>query len=320
MNAKETILVTGGAGAIGSRLVADLCRDHKVLVLDDLSSGWFDNLRGLPVDFWRGSVTDDEILREVFAEKPSVVFHLAANFANQNSVDYPQKDLLVNGSGTLKVLEFARQVDVKRFIYTSSSCVYGNTDRPISEDMVGDNLDTPYAISKLAGEHYAGFFHKFHRLPTVVLRLFNSYGPGEYPGKYRNVIPNFIYRALNDLPLVVTGTGDETRDYTFVENTVEALKLAMAHPDAVGSVFNVGTGCETSLNVLIDGIREAIGATIKVEYQNRRDWDHIARRRADITRLREKLGYHPGVGLAEGLRFTVEWFRRNDIKNFKMYN
>jgi UDP-glucose 4-epimerase len=320
MNAKETILVTGGAGAIGSRLVADLCHDHRVLVLDDLSSGWFDNLRGLPVSFWRGSVTDEEILREVFAEKPSVIFHLAANFANQNSVDYPQKDLLVNGLGTLKVLEFARQIGIKRFIYTSSSCVYGNMDRPIREDEVGYNLDTPYAISKLAGEHYAEFFHKFHGLPTVVLRLFNSYGPGEYPGKYRNVIPNFIFRALNDMPLVVTGTGDETRDYTFVDNTVAALKLAMVHPGAVGGVFNVGTGRETSLNILIDRIREVIGANIKVEYMNQRDWDHITRRCADITRIRERLNFHPKVNLAEGLHMTVDWFRSNDIKNFKMYN
>ena len=320
MNAKETILVTGGAGAIGSRLAADLCRDHKVLVLDDLSSGWFDNLRGLPVGFWRGSVIDEEILREVFAEKPTVVFHLAANFANQNSVDYPQKDLLVNGLGTLKILEFSRQANVKRFIFTSSSCVYGNMDQPIREEMVGYNLDTPYAISKLAGEHYAEFFHKFHGLPTVVLRLFNSYGPGEYPGKYRNVIPNFIYRALNNLPLVVTGTGNETRDYTFVENTVSALKLAMAHPGAVGEVFNVGTGHETSVNMLIEGIREAIGEKIKVVYRNPRGWDHIARRCADITKIREKLHYHPGVGLPEGLRMTVDWFRKNNVKNFKMYN
>lgn len=319
MSAEETILVTGGAGAIGSRLVADLCRVHKVLVLDDLSSGWFDNLRGLPVSFWRGSVFDEEILREVFTEKPSVVFHLAANFANQNSVDYPQKDLLVNGLGTLKVLEFSRQVNVKRFIYTSSSCVYGNMDYPIREDMVGYNLDTPYAISKLAGEHYTSFFHKYHGLPTVVLRLFNSYGPGEYPGKYRNVIPNFIYRALNDLPLVVTGTGNETRDYTFVENTVLALKLAMMHPEAVGGVFNVGTGYETSLNVLIDALREAIDAKIKVEYQNPRAWDHITRRCADINRIREKLGYHPSVDIYKGLRITLNWFRKNDIKNFRMH-
>ncbi len=320
MNTKECILVTGGAGAIGSRLVADLCRDHKVLVLDDLSSGWFDNLRGLPVSFWRGSVIDEEILREVFAEKPSVVFHLAANFANQNSVDYPQKDLLVNGLGTLKILEFARQAHVKRFIFTSSSCVYGNMDQPIREDMVGYNLDTPYAISKLAGEHYAEFFHKFHGLPTVILRLFNSYGPGEYPGKYRNVIPNFIYYALNGLPLVVTGTGNETRDYTFIENTVAALKLAMVHPEAVGGVFNVGTGHETSVNMLIDGIREAIGEKIEVVYRNPRNWDHITRRCADITRIREKLNYHPAVSLSEGLRITVDWFRKNNVKHFKMYN
>jgi len=108
------------------------------------------------------------------------------------------------------------------------------------------------------------FFHKFHGLPTVVLRLFNPYGPGEYPGKYCNVIPNFIYRALNDLPLVVTGTGDEALDHTFVENTVAALKLAMVNPEAVSGVFNVGTGRETSLNILIDGIREASGANIRV--------------------------------------------------------
>ena len=128
----ETILVTGGAGAIGSRLVADLCRDHKVLVLDDLSSGWFDNLRGLPVSFWRGSVTDEEILREVFAEKPSVVFHLAANFANQNSVDYPQKDLLVNGLGTLKVLEFStadRRQTFHLYIFFMCLWQYGSSDQ-----------------------------------------------------------------------------------------------------------------------------------------------------------------------------------------------
>jgi nucleoside-diphosphate-sugar epimerase len=320
MSVRETILVTGGAGAIGSRLVADLCRNHKVLVLDDLSSGWFDNLRGLPVSFWRGSVTDEEILSEVFAEKPSIVFHLAANFANQNSVDYPQKDLLVNGLGTLKVLEFSRQIGVKRFIYTSSSCVYGNIDRPISEDMVGYNLDTPYAISKLTGEHYVEFFYKFHGLPTVVLRLFNSYGPGEYPGKYRNVIPNFIYRALNDLPMVVTGTGEETRDYTFVGNTVAALILAMVNPKAVGGIFNVGTGRETSINMLIDSIRDVIGKDIKIEYQNQRDWDHITRRCADISKICEQLNYFPGVNLTEGLKATVDWFQHNDIKNFKMYN
>ena len=317
---KETILITGGAGAIGSRLVENMVRDHRVLVLDDLSSGWFDNLRNLPVEFWRGSVTDDEILNEVFSENPTVVFHLAANFANQNSVDYPQKDALVNGLGTLKMLDFSRKAKVKRFIYTSSSCVYGNFDEPIREDMVGENLDTPYAISKLNGEHYVRFFREFHQLPTAILRLFNSYGPGEYPGKYRNVIPNFIYLAMTGQPLIITGTGEETRDYTYIEDTIQALKLCMMRDEAIGQIFNTGTGIETSMNQLLRCMQEALDMEISVSYQPRRDWDRIARRRSDVTRISSVLGYRPTVALDEGIRRTVEWFQKNDISHFRMYN
>ena len=317
---KETILVTGGAGAIGSRLVKDLVQAHRVLVVDDLSSGWFDNLRGLPVEFWRGSVTDEELLNEVFAENPTVVFHLAANFANQNSVDYPQKDLLVNGLGTLKVLEFARKAKVKRFVYTSSSCVYGNFNEPIREDMVGEALDTPYAISKLNGEHYVRFFHEYHRMPTAVLRLFNSYGPGEYPGKYRNVIPNFIYMAMNGQKLTITGTGEETRDYTYVDATIQALKLCMIRDEAVGQIFNTGTGIETSMNRFLDCLRSVLQSEIAVEYQPRRDWDSITRRCSDIGKISRVLGYKTTVDLETGLRRTVDWFHQNDIRRFRMYN
>ena len=317
---KETILVTGGAGAIGSRLVKDLVQAHRVLVVDDLSSGWFDNLRGLPVEFWRGSVTDEELLNEVFAENPTVVFHLAANFANQNSVDYPQKDLLVNGLGTLKVLEFARKAKVKRFVYTSSSCVYGNFNEPIREDMVGEALDTPYAISKLNGEHYVRFFHEYHRMPTAVLRLFNSYGPGEYPGKYRNVIPNFIYMAMNGQKLTITGTGEETRDYTYVDDTIQALKLCMVRDEAVGQIFNTGTGIETSMNRFLDCLRSVLQSEIAVEYQPRRDWDSITRRCSDIGKISRVLGYKTTVDLETGLRRTVDWFHQNDIRRFRMYN
>jgi len=317
---RETILITGGAGAIGSQLIENLVADHHVMVLDDLSSGWFKNLRNLPIKFWRGSVTDDEILNEIFAENPTVVFHLAANFANQNSVDYPQKDALVNGLGTLKMLEFSRKAKVKRFIYTSSSCVYGNFAEPIREDMVGENLDTPYAISKLNGEHYVRFFHDYHQLPTVVLRLFNSYGPGEYPGKYRNVIPNFIYKAMNGETLTITGTGEETRDYTYIDDTVHALKLCMDRNEAVGQIFNTGTGIETSMNEMIACLGKALNMQVPTVHQPRRDWDHIARRRSDITKISSMLGYQPTVTLEEGFRRTVEWFKENDIRHIRMYN
>ena len=312
-----TILVTGGAGAIGSCLIKILCREHRILVLDDLSSGWIENLRGLPVKFWRGSVTDDEILKEVFAAGPRIVCHLAANFANQNSFDYPQKDLLVNGLGTLKVLQYAREAEVERFVYTSSSCVYGDMAGPIGEVSHNFSLDTPYAVTKLLGEQYVNFFHQHHALSTVILRLFNSYGPGEYPGKYRNVIPNFMFRALQGEPLVITGTGEETRDYTFIEETVRALTLAMFRPEAPGRTFNVGTGQETRIRELAERIRELCNPGISIQYRDRRVWDSISRRCADISLIRETLGFAPQVDLQTGLERTYEWFRQNKVAEFR---
>lgn len=306
----ETILVTGGAGAIGSRLVRELSTRHDVLVLDDLSSGFVENLRDVPVRFWRGSVVDDEILREVFAAKPTIVFHLAANFANQNSVDYPQKDLLVNGMGTLKVLQHATDVGVKRFIYSSSSCVYGEVTgvASLNESIREFSLDTPYAVTKLLGEQYVRFFHEHHRLPTVILRFFNSYGPGEFPGKYRNVIPNFMLRAMTGQPLVITGTGEETRDFTFIGDTVAALQLAMDTSGAVGGTFNVGSGMETRVRDLAEMILEVCGAPRAIEYRPRRGWDGVNRRCADISRAKAVLAYTPSTDLRTGLTQTYRWF------------
>lgn len=313
--ATETILVTGGAGAIGSRLVRELSLEHHVLVLDDLSSGFIENLQGLPVRFWHGSVVDEEILREVFAERPTVVFHLAANFANQNSVDYPQKDLLVNGMGTLKVLQQSADVGVSRFVYSSSSCVYGNGDGTValSESIKEYSLDTPYAVTKLLGEQYVRFFHEHHGLPTVILRLFNSYGPGEYPGKYRNVIPNFMYRALTGQPLVVTGTGEETRDFTFIGDTVNAVRLAMCRPEAIGGTFNVGSGRETTVRELAETILNVCGSSTPIEYRQRRDWDSVSRRCADISLARAALDYVPSTKLCEGIEQTHRWFLEKDV-------
>jgi UDP-glucose 4-epimerase len=314
-----TILVTGGAGAIGSRLVRRLCPDHSILILDDLSSGWIENIQSLPVRFWRGSVIDDEILKEVFAARPTIIFHLAANFANQNSIDYPQKDLLVNGLGTLKMLNYAVDAGVQRFIYTSSSCVYGNIMSPIPEEKKEYSLDTPYAVTKLLGEQYVNFFYLHHDLPIVILRLFNAYGPGEYPGKYRNVIPNFIYCAMQGQPLIITGGGDETRDFTFNEDTVDALLLAMTKTEAVGKTFNVGTGRENSIRFLAESIKEICGSQVPIEYRKRRGWDSVSRRCADISFIRQTLGYSPKVTLQEGLQRTYQWFLEKQPMEFKLF-
>lgn len=307
---KNTVLVTGGAGAIGSNLVKRLCREYRTLVVDDLSSGWYANVMNLDIKFWKGSVVDDEILGEIFEERPTIVFHLAANFANQNSVDYPQKDLCVNGMGTLKLLKYAHKYTVVRFIYTSSSCVYGEANGPIPEHMYTPSLDTPYAITKLLGEHYVNFFRQHHDLPTVVLRLFNSYGPGDYPGKYRSVIPNYLQRAQQGQPLVITGTGNETRDFTYVEDIVTALCTAMTHPRAIGQTFNTGTGVETSVRDLAKYILDISGVNVPIEFHPRRNWDGITRRCADITKICSMLGFSPSTDIKKGLEKTYQWFMK----------
>ncbi len=309
----KSILITGGAGAIGSNLVKTLLdlEPERVLVLDNLTSG----RRGLlPGDdrlrLYVGDVGDDEMLRLIFEEnRVDMVFHLAANFANQNSVDHPRRDLTTNGLGTLKLLEYAQRAGVKRFLYTSSSCIYGGKEVSLSEEATDFNLDTPYAITKLLGERYVDFFRDFHGLGTVILRYFNAYGPGEYPGRYRNVIPNFFMRAASGEPLVITGTGEETRDFTFVEDTVGLTLRAAADQRALGRVYNVGSGKETSIRELAEKINQLTGNPAGIEYAERRGWDRIPRRLAHIGRARAELDYKPSVGLDEGLMRTWEWLK-----------
>ena len=310
----KRILVTGGAGAIGSRLVRSLAPENNVLVIDDLSSGFEDNLKSCPeVEFVKGSVQLDADLEKAFAVSPQLVFHLAANFANQNSVDHPRKDLLVNGMGTLKVLEFAKAAAVERFVYASSSCVYGHYDADLSEACTSYNVETPYGFTKLLGERYTNFFHEFHGMSTVILRYFNSYGPGERPGRYRNVIPNFMALALQGKPLPITGTGDETRDFNFVDDTVRATLLAALAPDATGRTFNVASGRETRIGDLASAINRITGNRAGCEMRKPRMWDTILRRRGAIDLAREKLGYQPQVEIEEGLTRTLAWFRETGV-------
>ena len=309
---KKNVLVTGGAGAIGSNLVkALLARGcQNIYVLDDLSSGRKDNLLDGPeVHFLHDTIVNDEILERIFQENITVVFHLAANFANQNSVDFPRLDLTTNGMGTLKLLEYARKVKVERFVYISSSCVYGNKNTSLHEDDLEYNLDTPYAITKLLGERYITFFHKHDRLKTVILRYFNAYGPGEFPGKYRNVIPNFFALALQGQPLPITGTGEETRDFTFNGDTVEGTVRAAEYKQAIGKIINIGSGRETKIVDLAEKINRLTGNTAGIVFKERRSWDLIQRRVASIEIAKKVLAYHPSVDLDEGLNHTFSWLQ-----------
>lgn len=301
-------LLTGGAGAIGSNLARALLeRGDDVVILDDLSSG-HEPFVPEGARLLRGTVTDDDDVAAAFAVRPDVVFHLAALFANQNSVEHPDEDLITNGLGTIKVFEEATRAGVRRLVNISSSCVYGAREVMRESDPI-EHLDTPYAITKLLGEHYATFWAEQRGLPVVSVRLFNVYGPYELPGRYRNVIPNFIGTALAGKPLTITGTGDETRDFTFVSDTVEGLLRVADRDVEAGSLFNIGSGVETPIRRVADLVNELTGNAAGIELQPRRSWDQVTRRVGDVTLARERLGFSASVVIDEGIARTVEWLR-----------
>ena len=312
----KSILITGGAGCIGSTLAKTLVRAEaaKIIVLDDLSAAERWNVPDAPnVVFALGSILDEEVLKSVFSQRLDFVFHLAAHFANQNSVDYPETDLLVNGLGILKVLEYSKLTKVGRFVFASSGCsVYGSqAPLPLKEDFVSLHLDTPYQITKLLGELYGNFFYNYYQLPVVMCRYFNVYGPGEIPGRYRNVIPNFVWRALQQQPLLITGTGEETRDFTFVEDIVDGTLRAGITPDAVGQAFNLASQTETKIIDIANMVNKVTDNHSGVEYVSRRDWDKITRRRASIEKATKVLGYEPKVKMKEGIQRTYNWIVEN---------
>jgi UDP-glucose 4-epimerase len=297
----------------------NLCRrlaelGAQVIILDDLSSAERWNVPSLPgVLFVEGDILDEVKLKRVFFERPKMVFHLAAFFANQNSVDHPERDLIVNGMGTLRLLEYSTFTSVERFIYASSGCsIYGSeSPLPLREEFMSMHLSTPYQITKMLGELYGNFFQNHYGLQVVKPRFFNSYGPGEVPGQYRNVIPNFIYWAMKGLPLPITGTGQETRDFTYVGDIVDGLLRAGVFESAVGQEFNLASEVETRIIDLAQMINEATGNTAGIRYVQRRKWDTKDRLLASIDRARELIGYNPNTPFEEGLANTVQWFREN---------
>lgn len=312
----QVILITGGAGAIGSNLCKKLSElnARKVIILDDLSSAYEWNIpKANNIVFVKGSVLDDEKLKRVFKEKPSYIFHLAAHFANQNSVDNPETDLMVNGMGILKVLQYANLAGVKRFVYSSSGCgVYGlESKMPFEEHDISISLHTPYQVTKLLGELYTNYFYNLYKLPIVNARFFNVYGPGEVPGRYRNVIPNFFYWAMNGQPLPITGDGTETRDWTYVGDIINGLLAMGVREEAVGEAINLGSGREHRVIELANIVNELTGNEAGIVYRERRDWDVKRRLLSSIEKARKLLGYEPKTEFREGLKNVHQWFVDN---------
>ncbi|MDD4178690.1 MAG: NAD-dependent epimerase/dehydratase family protein [Candidatus Margulisbacteria bacterium] len=312
----KKILVTGGAGAIGSNLVKGLSEAgaEKIIVLDDLSSAERWNIPSLPnVLFSEGNILDEIKLKRVFFEEPEYVFHLAAFFANQNSLDHPESDLQVNGMGTLRLLEYSALTKVKRFVYASSGCsIYGShAPMPLKEDFMSMHLSTPYQITKMLGELYCNFFQHQYEVPVVKTRFFNSYGPGEIPGQYRNVIPNFIFWAMSGKPLPITGTGEETRDFTFVGDIVDGLLRSGVMKEAIGEEFNLASGREIQIKQLAEMINKMTGNKAGINFAPRRKWDTKSRILASIDKANKLIGYKPSTTFEQGLPQAIDWFKQN---------
>ena len=308
----EKVLVTGGAGAIGSNLCRRLLDlGARVVVADDLSASSRRNLPPHPdLRFIEGDILDRAVLDDGLRAGASTVFHLAALFANQNSVEHPEDDLQVNGLGTLRVFRRCAAVGVRRVVFASSGCsIYGDhPERPLTEDLVSLKLSTPYQVTKMLGELYAQQLRHQLGLPVVVARLFNSYGPWDPPGRYRNAIPNFFWRALHGLPLPITGTGEETRDFTFVEDVVDGLLRCGSVEGIEGEAFNIASGKETSISDLAARINALTGNDAGVEVLPRRDWDTKTTLLASVAKARARLGYAPTMAMGSGLERTLAWF------------
>jgi UDP-glucose 4-epimerase len=305
-------LVTGGAGFIGSNTVDELVRrGHSVVVLDDFSAGKEENLAEVrtKITLIKGSITDLEIVRRAVQEA-DYVLHLAARTSVPRSVKDPLETNRINVDGTVNVLLAARDAKVKRFVYAASSSAYGETPAlPKCETMQPAPI-SPYGVSKWVGELYAQVFGHVYGLENVSLRYFNVFGPRQDPGSpYSGVLSRFITAFLEDAQPVVYGDGEQSRDFTYVENVVQANLLACEAANASGKVFNVGTGARFTLNQTLRLLEDISGKRIPAKHDPPREGD-IRDSQADIALGREILGYNPGIGFEEGLRRTYEWYSR----------
>jgi UDP-glucose 4-epimerase len=306
------VLVTGGAGFIGSHLTRALAaRDHSVRVLDDLSSGKRSNLADLDgaVELIEGTILDEATLDRAM-DGVEIVYHEAAIPSVPRSMAAPVASHQANATGTLMVLEAARRSGVRRVVYAGSSSAYGETPTlPKVETMASAPL-SPYAVSKLTGEHYCQIYARSFGVETVVLRYFNVFGPRQDPNsQYAAVIPRFVTAALEGRRPIVFGDGTQSRDFCYIENVLEANLLAADAREASGRVFNVACGRACDLNTVVKLIGQRLGVALEPTYETGRAGD-VKHSLADISAARRILGYTAPVSFEEGLDRTIEWYKR----------
>ena len=316
MNPRGTTIVTGGAGFIGSELVRQLAaRGARVVVVDNLVNGRRENLAGLPAD--RVTLLDHDI-RDLSAyaallREADVVYHLAC-LGVRHSVHSPIENHEVNATGTLRLLDASREAGVPKFVYISSSEVYGTAQwAPLNEDHPTFPC-TVYGGSKLAGEAYTRAFHRTYDYPTVVVRPFNTYGPrSHHEGDSGEVIPKFLLRCLAGKPMVVFGDGTQTRDFTYVSDSARGIILAGTETAAIGRTINLGSGAEVAINDLARTVAQIGGCSdAEIVHDEGRPGD-VLRLCADMSKARTLLGYEVRVPLAEGLSRLLEWYRAQGV-------
>jgi UDP-glucose 4-epimerase len=309
---RPTTLVTGGAGFIGSELVRQLVdRGHRVVVIDNLVNGKRENLSDLRTD---RVVLVEQDIRDIDGVFPhlresSVVYHLAC-LGVRHSLREPIENHDVNATGTLRLLQASRQAGVPRFVYVSSSEVYGTANSvPMTEEHP-TFPSTVYGSSKLAGECYARTFHRTYGYATVVVRPFNTYGPrSHHEGDSGEVVPKFVLRCLAGRPMVVFGDGRQTRDFTYITDSARGIILAGTADQAIGETINLGTGVEVSINDLAAAVSMVTGHRApRVTYEPSRPGD-VLRLCANASKAEELLGYRPTVSLEKGLRHLLDWYR-----------
>ena len=315
------ILVTGGAGFIGSNLVLRLMNDDRITVvrvLDNLETGRFANISGFKdhnkFEFIEGDIRNYTICLEA-TKGIDIVSHQAALGSVPRSVKDPITTHEVNATGTLNIFNAARENKIKRVVYAASSSTYGDhPGLPKVEDKIGSPI-SPYGVTKLVNELYAKVFAELYEMEFVGLRYFNVYGPQQNPtGPYAAVIPLFIKALLDEKPPIINGSGDSSRDFTFVEDVVQANLLAMFtdNPSSLNQVYNIAKGQQTTLNELFDMLREISGKNIKPVHGPERNGD-IKHSLADVSKAKRLLGYDPATSPVEGLRKTFDWYKKNSL-------
>ncbi|AFD00202.1 putative UDP-glucose 4-epimerase [Methanocella conradii HZ254] len=306
----KRVIITGGAGFIGSSITEELCNENEVIVIDDLSTGRIENIQHLikseKIKFIKDTITNIALLKRIFKDA-DYVFHQAAIPSVPRSISDPILSNEAGITGTLCVLVAAHDCGVKKVIYASSSSVYGDTPTLPKRENMASNPLSPYALTKLAGEQYCRIFNEIYGLSTISLRYFNVYGPRQDPGsEYAAVIPGFIAKTIKGEPITIYGDGEQTRDFTYIKDVVQA-NIRAAESSATG-YYNIAGGKRTSINELADTICRIVGRKVEIRYAPPRPGD-IKHSLADITKAKEAFGYEPKYDLWKGLEETVGSFK-----------